>query len=289
MEKKKRALVTGASSGIGQGTALVLAREGWDVAITYSSNLEGAEQTRAQIESMGCKCVVVQASIQEDGAPERMVLEAYRALGGLDLLVNNAGVDRRNSVLTVTRAQIDEVLNTNFAGSFLAAGQAARLMVRDGTKGSIIFVTSTRASCPHPDDFVYGGSKAAIRRAVQSVALDLAPYGIRVNCVAPGATRVREYKPAPKVQADGAKRHYPLEDNIPLGRLGLPQDNGELIAYLASDKASYITGIEIQVDGGLALPAVPEGFADMKWAPEGYYEALKAQAMERLKEQEATD
>ncbi len=285
MEQKKRALVTGASSGIGQGTAIVLAREGWDVAITYSTNREGAEQTRAQIEALGRRCIVLQASLQADDAPERMVLEAYHALGGLELLVNNAGVDRRNSVLTVTRAQIDEVFDANFAGSFLAAGQAARLMVRDGIKGCIIFVTSTRASCAHPDDFVYGGSKAAIRRAVQSAALDLAPYGIRVNCVAPGATQVREPKPRPKAE-EGAKRYYPLEENIPLGRMGLPQDNGELIAYLASDKASYITGIEIQVDGGLALPSVPEGFADMKWAPDGYYETLRAQAMEMLKAQE---
>lgn len=121
-----------------------------------------------------------------------------------------------------------------------------------------------RGESAHPDDFVYGGIKAAINRAAQSMALDLSPYGIRVNCVAPGATRVRENK-LPEDSPLRGKPFYPVEHNIPLQRMGTPRNNGELIAFLASKKGSYITGTVIRVDGGLVLPGQPQGFAPSTW------------------------
>ena len=267
MNATRMALVTGGSSGIGQGTALVLAEHGYDVAITYSSNEEGARETQASIEALGRRCLVYQASLELDGVAEGVVRRAHDELGRLDLLVSNAGRDQRNSVLTATRADLQRIVDTNFIGYCMAAGEAARWMVRDGVAGSIIFVTSTRGESPHPDDFVYGGIKAAINRASQSMALDLSPYGIRVNCIAPGATRVRPNRPPEGLKAGdivNGRPFYPIEDSIPLGRMGVPRDTGELVAFL-DEKGTYITGMVIRVDGGLVLPPVPEWSAPMEW------------------------
>lgn len=264
----KRALVTGASSGIGQGTAIVLAEHGYDVAITYGRNEEGARKTQQEIETLGRRCFVYQASLEVPGVAEEITQRAHDDLGSLTLLVNNAGRDGRHSVLTATRGDIQYIVETNFTAYCMAAGVAARAMVRDGIAGSIIFITSTRGESAHPDDFIYGGIKAAINRASQSMALDLSTYGIRVNCIAPGATRVRE-NTLPEDFVPGTPIHgkpfYPLEHHIPLKRLGVPRETGELAAFLASENGSYITGTVIRVDGGLVLPGLPEGSAHSQW------------------------
>ncbi|GHU72189.1 oxidoreductase [Clostridia bacterium] len=258
---QKTALITGGSSGIGQGIAIVLAEHGYDVAVTYNRNPEGAEQTRADVEALGRKCLVYEAHFQDIGTAERLVGEAHEAFGHLDVMVCNAAKDARHSILTVTPEEISEMMTIDFAGYLLLAGAAARHMVRDGVKGNIFFITSTRGERAYADDVIYGGLKAAINRSCQSIALDLAPHGIRVNCVAPGATRVRPPRPRPQAQP-GQPAWYPVESAIPLGRQGTPRDNGELIAFLASDKASYITGTTIRVDGGLILSGPPEGWAE---------------------------
>ena len=145
------------------------------------------------------------------------------------------------------------ILNSNLRSYLLCASAAARHMVRDGVKGSIVFITSTRFDRAYQDDMMYGALKAAITRACKSMAIDLAPHGIRVNCVAPGATATREG------HGQGVN---PLTNVVPLGRLGTPRDNGELVAFLISEKASYITGTAIVLDGGLSAPGTTEG-----WAP----------------------
>lgn len=281
----KTALITGASRGIGQGIAITLAEQGYDVAITYAGLVEGARETQQAIEQMGRRCEVIQASLELEGVPEKTVRTAYERLGHLDVLVNNAGRDGRHSVLTASRADIMRLVETNLMGYCLAAGECARLMVRDGIKGSIIFITSTRGESAHPDDFLYGGIKAAINRAARSMALDLGRYGIRVNCVAPGATRVRKNSPPPDAKRGdiiNGKPFYPIEESIPLGRMGTPRDVGEMVALLAGDKGSYITGTVIQIDGGLALPGLPEWFAPAVWANEEWQEKQRGIALEML-------
>lgn len=281
------ALVTGGSSGIGQGTAIVLAEHGYDVAITYGNNEAGAQDTRSRIEALGRRCFVYQATMEIEGVAEATVRRARKDLGVLTLLVNNAAIDRRYSVLTVTRAEIEAMVAVNLTAYTLAAGAAARAMVRDGVQGSIVFITSTRGESAHPDDFLYGGLKAAINRASKSMALDLSPYGIRVNCIAPGATLVRPdrhpsgIKPGTLVQGKPA---YPLEYYIPLGRLGVPRDTGELIAFLAGDRGSYITGEVIRVDGGLTLPGMAEWFAPTEWIHPQWQEKQRAR-MEAMEEE----
>ncbi len=287
MQTAKAAVVTGGSSGIGQGCALVLAEQGYDVAITYSRNLEGAEYTREQVEKLGRRCLIYPAALQDKGVAESVVNKARKELGRLDLLINNAGRDARNSILTATREDLQYIVDTNFIGYLMAAGEAARIMVRDGTKGTILFVTSTRGESAHPDDFVYGGIKAAINRAAQSLALELSAYGIRVNCIAPGATRVRPNNPPPDAKAGDivkGRTFYPIEDSIPLGRMGVPRDTGELAAFLASDKGSYITGTVIRVDGGLTLPGQPEWFAPSVWMDKAWAQRHREAAMDRKDE-----
>jgi glucose 1-dehydrogenase len=246
---QKTALVTGGSSGIGQGIAIVLAEEGYDVAITYGKNPDGAEQTQKDIEALGRRCFVFQASLHQADVPERVVGQAIAALGHLDLLVNNAGRSTRESVLTCTADSLDSLFNLNYRAYILAAGAAARHMVLSGIRGNIIFITSSRGERAYPSDFLYGGIKAALKRSCESIAMDLSPHGIRVNCVAPGATIVRE---------DGGRWQDYLGVRIPAGRLGTPRENGHVVAFLASEKASYITGITVRVDGGLILPGMPE-------------------------------
>jgi glucose 1-dehydrogenase len=276
METVKCAVVTGASSGIGQGIAIVLARHGYDVAITYGQNPDGARSTQAQIQALGRRCFYYQADMNDADAPARVVNQAHRDLGRIDTLVCNAGRTRHYSVLDVTAAQLDDLYQLNYRSYVLCAGAAARHMVADKIEGSIFFITSSRGARAYPEDFHYGGLKSALQRACESMALDLSPYKIRVNCVAPGATRVREL---PAGQSD-----YPWVDFIPLGRSGTPQENGELIAFLASENATYITGVTVRVDGGLILPGFHEGW-DNRWLNPEWTQQHYEGAMKRLKEE----
>jgi len=269
MSETKVVLVTGGSSGIGQGIAQVFAENGYDVAITYGTNAEGGAQTKRRIEAIGRRCEVYQASMEFTDVPAKMVDQVHADFGRIDVLINNANTDQRNSVLTVTPETVEHMMNVNFASYILVTGAAARHMVHDKIEGGIIFIASTHGIRAYADDFLYGGLKAAIIRASESIALDLSPYRIRVNTIAPGATKVRE---SSRVMAN------PFEKLVPLGRMGTPRENGELAYFLCSDKGSYITGATIRVDGGLILSGHPEGWApahviDPDWTKR-HYEAI---------------
>ena len=270
----KKVLISGGSNGIGRGIALYMASHGWEVAFTYNNHPEGAQATREMIESAGGVCHVIETHLQEEGAPEDMVKKACGMMGGLDAYVCNAGRDGRHSVLSTTRTEMQAILDTNFLGYMLSAGEAARWMVRHGVRGCIVFITSTRAVSAHPDDFLYGGIKAAVERASRSMALDLSRYGIRVNCVAPGATRVRDYQQLNVKPGDlvNGRPYWPIEDTIPMGRMGEPRDVAEAVAYLCGDGSSYVTGITLRVDGGLVLPGMPEWWAPCQWLNESWKE-----------------
>ncbi len=276
---EKTALVTGGSHNIGQGIAVVLAEKGYDVAITYRNRPEGAEDTRRAVEALGRRCFVMHAELGEPDAPQQVVDWAYEVLGGLELVVcNAANPGGRGSILTATPERVNELYASNFRNYILTAGAGARYMVRDGVRGGIIFITSSRAQRAYPDDYLYGGFKAGIERACQSIALDLSAYGIRVNCVAPGCIWQREGGcPDPE-------EYTFLRDGVPLHRSGTAREVGDAVAYLASPEAGYVTGISLRLDGGLILPGMREGRdPSALWYSTEWREETLREAMEQLK------
>lgn len=254
MNQVKTAMVTGGSHGIGRGIAIVLARHGYDIALTYNRREEDALKVKAEIESLGRRCFVYHGGFTDEDAPEMVVKEAIVSLGHLDLMVCNAGLTRHYSILNITNEQITDLFNLNYRAYLLCAKVAARHMVREKIKGNIIFITSSRGSRAYPEDMLYGGFKAGVERACESIALDLAPYGIRANCIAPGWTLTDTVD---EVSERGQNIGF-----IPLGRAGTPAEMGEAAAYLASDAAAYITGVTLRLDGGLILPGFPESLRD---------------------------
>ena len=256
----KKAIVTGASRGIGKGIAMCLAAEGYDLAISYASKKEEAEKVAEQIrETYHTRCLIYQAALQEKGAGKALFDRAVADLGGLDLLVNNAGLTIFESLQEIKEETLYLLINLDFKNYILMMREAANYMIASGTKGNIINITSSRGEQSYPEDGLYGGLKAGLNRAICSFALDVSQYGIRINNVAPGAIRIRTREELIEggnvAMADFWDE---LGNRIALGRSGLPEDIGHAVAFLASDKASYITGTTLRVDGGLILPGMPE-------------------------------
>lgn len=248
----KKAFITGGSRGIGRGIALVLAKSGYDIAFTYNSKIDEAKSLAEEIESMSRKCYYYQASMELPDVPKKITEKAIDDLGWIDLLVCNAGLTRHNSLLSLDVEQIDFVYNLNFRSYLLCSSVAANYMASNKIKGNIIFVSSTRGIRAYPEDVLYGGFKAALNRAAESMALEMSHYDIRVNCVAPGAIKVRGNNTSEDLTESGFAR------KIPAGRLGTPEEIGYLVEFIASERAQYITGTTIKVDGGLILPGMPE-------------------------------
>jgi len=275
---KKCAAVTGASGHIGRGIALSLAGRGFEIAASYAKNAEGAFETKRLVEAKGGSCKLYEARLDETDGPSRLVNAIRRDFGRIDAIVCNAGKDTRGSVLTATSAQLDYLYQNNLRNYYLCVGAAARHMVRDEIKGSIVLITSVRAKRAHPDDFLYGSIKAAMERACESMALDLSPYGIRVNCVAPGA-----------IWHPDKFGNIPLtpfvRESIPMRRCGTSAEIGDVVAYLACDESSYVTGTTLLVDGGLSLPGMNEEGAPTKWMSEGWAEKNRTAAMKILEDE----
>ena len=256
----RKAIVTGASRGIGKGIAAVLASEGYDLAISYATKADEAAAVAESLKQQyGIRVFCYQASLNEHGAGKRLFDQAVSDLGGLDLMVNNAGVTYFEPLQDMTEETLDYLIDLDFRNYVLMMSYAARYMIDHGIRGSIVNITSTRGERAYPGDGIYGGLKSGLNRAIQSFALDVSAYGIRINNVAPGAIRIRSKE---ELLAAGRPEMGDFWDElgtrIPLGRSGLPEDIGNMVAFLASDKASYVTGMTIRVDGGLILPGMPE-------------------------------
>lgn len=258
MENKK-AIVTGGSRGIGKGIVLELASRGYDIVFSYHTGEEEAKEVvRRAEEFFRVRCGCFQAALQEHGAGEAFFRRAVEFLGGVDVLVNNAGTTRFANLLDLDEETFDLLVDLDFRNYIMMMRCGAGYMQEHGIRGSIINITSSRGERAYPGDGIYGACKAGINRAVESFALDVAPYGIRINNVAPGSIQVRTREDRGEGDGHMLEIYGQLGKRIPLGRMGRPGDIGKAVAYLASEDASYITGVTLRVDGGLILPGMPE-------------------------------
>ena len=244
----KTALVTGSSSGIGEAIALRFAREGADVAVHYHSEEEEGRSVAAQIEKMGRKSVALGANVGVAAEAEGLVRDAHEALGRLDILVNNAGVEVREPFVDVSEAHFDLVLGVNLKGAFFAAQAAAKLMIAAGTGGRIVNVSSIHEDVAFLNYATYTASKGGMRMLTRTICQELAPHGITVNNIAPGAVATPINN---RTLGDGELLHA-LQNVIPVGRLGDPDEVASVAVFLASDEAAYVTGSTYYVDGGMS-------------------------------------
>jgi 3-oxoacyl-[acyl-carrier protein] reductase len=243
--KGKVALVTGASSGIGRGIALRLGQEGASVAVNYARNEAGASEVAADIERLGGRAMTVKADITVARQVEDMVELVTGAWDGLDLVVCNAGVVRRGSLLDIEEAMWDDVLDVNLKGTFFACQSAARWML-PRRRGAIVNVSSMRGVEGGSNSCHYAAAKAGVIALTKTLARELAPH-IRVNSVAPGYVDTR-------LQAElSAEKRQGVIDGTPLARFGEPEDIAAAVAFLGSAEASFITGQTLLVDGGQVM------------------------------------
>lgn len=240
----RRALVTGAGIGIGREVALELARQGADVVLSYHASGDGAHSAVAEIQSLGQRARALQADLSQIEACFALVEDAVAFLGGLDILVNNAGRTDTTPFRDVTPELFDWLFATNMRSQFFIAQHA--LPYLEPRKGTIINMTSVHALASMPSHTVYEATKGAIATWTRGLAVELAPLHIRVNAVAPGAIEVPRYYDRKDYSPDE------MGGRIPWGEVGRPLDIAHMCAFLASDRAGYITGATFVVDGGLA-------------------------------------
>jgi glucose 1-dehydrogenase len=247
----KNVLVTGASSGIGQAVAVRFAEEGSHVAINYCRGEAGARQTQQQIQNANpaVKSIVVQADVSQPDQVGSMFETAFEELGGLDILINNAGYQLSAESHEMPFEDFVNVIATNLTGAFMCAQLALRHFVENKKPGVIINVSSVHEIIPKPTFAGYSASKGGLRNLTRTLALEYAERGIRVNGLGPGAT----VTPMNRAWTDDAEKRAVVESHIPMGRSGTSEEMAAVTAFLASDDASYITGQTLFVDGGLTL------------------------------------
>lgn len=246
MLKGKTALVTGAGRGIGRAIALTLAGYGADVAVNYSGSREKAEETAEEIRAMGRKAVLIQADISKQEDCERMFREMESSLGTIDILVNNAGITRDNLAVRMSESEFDQVIDTNLKGAFFCMKMAGKAMMK-ARKGRIISISSISGVRGNAGQINYCAAKAGIIGMTKCLAKELASRNITVNAVAPGYIDTDMTAVLPE------KVKEQVLQQVPLKRMGQPRDIAETVAFLASDRADYITGQTIQVDGGMGI------------------------------------
>lgn len=242
----KVAIVTGASRGIGKACALRLGRAGMDVVVNYNSSEEEAIKVVNAIKEMGQEAVAVKANVSDRKDVGNLFREAFKQFGHIDVLVNNAGVVDDAYILMMNADSLDRSMDINVKGYFYCCQQAALKMFKQKS-GIIVNVSSVSSKLALAGQSVYSATKGAVNSMTATLAKELAPYGIRVNAVAPGFIGTEMIEAIP----DEKKEEY--LKNIPMGRLGTVEEVAEVVNMLCSDASSYITGQVIVMDGGLSL------------------------------------
>lgn len=259
----QKALVTGASSGIGKSVAVYLAQEGADVVINFIGDKQAAHEVMETIRSNGGKAISIQADVSSEAQVQAMFAQMFDDFGTIDILVNNAGLQQDAPFHNMTLAQWQKVIDVNLTGQFLCAREAIREFKRRGVvpeisnaAGKIIGISSVHEVIPWAGHVNYAASKGGVKMMNKSIAQEVAPYRIRVNSVAPGAIRT----PINRSAWETPEVYNKLMNLVPYKRIGEPEDIARTVTWLASDDADYITGVSLFVDGGMTLyPGFAEG------------------------------
>jgi glucose 1-dehydrogenase len=246
----RKAIVTGGSTGIGKATAQRLAREGASVCINYYSEKEAedAQKLARELSNGNVKAIAVQGDVGREDDVKRVISQTEDELGGLDLMVNNAGIEKQIPLVEMSLEEWNAVLQTDLTGTFLCIREAAKLIGENGG-GTIVNMSSVHEFIPWPGFAHYCASKSGVKLLMETAARELAPKKIRVVNIAPGAI----VTPINKFVLDDPEATHAVESEIPLGRMGKPEEIASAVAWAASDEASYLTGTTIVVDGGMSL------------------------------------
>ncbi|MGO5358275.1 3-oxoacyl-[acyl-carrier-protein] reductase [Anaerofustis sp. LCP19S3_F7] len=246
MMKRKTAVVTGASRGIGKAIALALAKDGFNVVINYNGNKEKAEQVKKKCEDFGVNAITVKANVANFTESENLIKEAVSTFGSIDVLVNNSGITKDTLLIRMKEEDFDSVIDVNLKGTFNTIKHAARQMMKQRS-GSIINMSSVVGISGNAGQINYAASKAGVIGLTKSVARELASRGIRANAVAPG------FIETDMTDELNDKAKEEILKTIPLNDTGKSEDVANLVAFLASEKSRYITGQVIHVDGGMLM------------------------------------
>jgi glucose 1-dehydrogenase len=245
--KGKVAIVTGGNSGIGAAIVLRLAELGANIVIDFISHPDATDALEKKIASLGDRVIGVEADVSKVDELQLLVDTAVKQLGRVDIMVNNAGVETRTSILDTTEAQYEKVLEINLKSAFFGTQLAAKQMIRQGGGGRIINITSIHEDWPMPNNIAYCLSKGGIRMLTRTAAVELAKYKILVVGVAPGAVAT----PINTVTMKDPKMMQKLDTAIPLGRMAQPEEIANVVAFAAGEGASYMTATTLVVDGGM--------------------------------------
>jgi glucose 1-dehydrogenase len=245
--KGKVAIVTGGNSGIGLAIVLELARQGANIVIDYVAHPEANEPIQKQILELGDKVIAVKADVSQVAELQNLFAATVLEFGRVDIMVNNAGVETRTSILDTTEAQYEKVMSINLKSAFFGTQLAAQQMIKQGGGGRIINITSVHEDWPMPGNTAYCLSKGGMRMLTRTAGVELAPHNILVVGVGPGAVAT----PINFSTMQNPELLKKLDDAIPLGRMAKPEEIASVVAFLASDAASYITATTIFADGGI--------------------------------------